>query len=217
MAKDDSLANSRYLAKVALYEKWAPAAFKAFNEFARTSFADGALTTCEKEIIAVGCAHVLRCPYCIEYHVGLADNAGASQEEMAESIWVAIAMGAGACFAHAGVALKTLGGKTGDYYASDSGAATGEFAALVPQTYGAYAEMQHAALAAGALTAGFKRLVAIACAHNTRCPWCIDHHVAEALTGGQSRAAIAEAIWVAIEMGAGACFGHAGLAAARME
>ena len=78
MAKLDSLSHSDYLAKVGLYKKWAPAAFAAFNEFASASFADGVLSNREKEIIAVGCGHSLRCPYCIDYHVKLARDAGAS-------------------------------------------------------------------------------------------------------------------------------------------
>ncbi len=40
--------------------------------------------------------------------------------------------------------------------------------------------------------------------------------VERALAEGCSKAAIAEAIFVAIEMAAGACLGHAGLAAALM-
>lgn len=217
MAKLESLSRSDYLAKVGLYEKWAPAAFAAFNEFAGATFADGALSNKEKEIIAVGCAHSLRCPYCIDYHIKLARGAGASKEELGEAIWVAIAMGAGACFAHAAVAVKTLNGQSGDFYASDNGSAISQFSTLVPQVYGAYANFKHAAFAAGVLAVDFKHLIAIACAHNTRCPFCIEHHVLEALDADQENAAVAEAIWVAIEMGAGACFGHAGLAAAILE
>ena len=217
MAKVDSLSRSNYLAKVGLYAKWAPRAFAAFNEFAAASFADGILSNKEKEIIAVGCAHSLRCPYCIDYHIKLARDAGASKEELAESIWVAIAMGAGACFAHAAVAIKALNNQSGDFYATDGGRAINEFATLIPQTSGAYANFQHAAFADGVLSVKFKRLVAIACAHNTRCPFCIEHHVTEAQAADEQKGAIAEAIWVAIEMGAGACFGHAGLSAALLE
>ena len=217
MPKLDSLSRSEYLAKVGLYEKWAPEAFAAFNKFAGATFADGALSNGEKEIIAVGCAHSLRCPYCIDYHVKLAFSAGASKEELAESIWVAIAMGAGACYAHAGVAIKALNGEAGDFYTGDRETAINTFSTLVPQTFGAYADFKHAAFSDGILTQPFKHLIAIACAHNTRCPFCIEHHVNQAVDAGQENAVIAEAIWVAIEMGVGACFGHAGLAAAILE
>ncbi len=217
MPKLDSLSRSEYIAKVGLYEKWAPAAFAAFNKFAGAAFADGVLSNKDKEVIAVGCAHSLRCPYCIDYHIKLALEAGASKDEMAEAIWVAIAMGAGACFAHAAVAMRTLNGVSGDFYASDENAAINEFSSLVPQASASYSEFKHTAFSAGVLTAEFKQLIAIACAHNTRCPFCIEHHIEQAQALDQPNTAIAEAIWVAIEMGAGACFGHAGLAAAILE
>jgi AhpD family alkylhydroperoxidase len=217
MADVDSLACSGHLAKVALYEHWAPSAFKAFQKLQGAAFEDGALSLKEKELIAVGCAHVLRCPYCIEHHVKLALEAGATRQEMAESIWVAVAMGAGACLAHASIAVQTLEGEAGDYYAPGSLDNLGTLAELVPAASAACKALADAAFEDGALSGATKELVAIACAHNTRCPFCIDVHIRKALELGLTREQIAEAVWVAIEMGAGACFGHAGLAAALLE
>lgn len=217
MNRPASLSHSTYLAKTALYERWAPEPLRSFERLAEACFRDGALSRREKELIAVGSAHVLRCPYCIDYHIGLALKAGSDKSEIAEAIWVGIAMGAGACFGHAAVAMRSLDGLSGDYYAPDTKQRSGDLAALHPTAYGAYTELHHAAFSDGALTQGLKELIAVACAHNTRCPFCIDTHVRAALDAGYERKAIAEAVWVAIEMGAGACFGHAGLAAAIME
>ena len=88
---------------------------------------------------------------------------------------------------------------------------------MVPAAYGAYAELNYAAFKEGELSAGFKELIALACAHNTQCPFCIDTHVRAALDAGRNQVEVAEAVWVATEMGAGACVGHAGLAAAILE
>lgn len=217
MPKLDSLSRPEYINKVELYKKWAPAAFDAFNKFAGATFADGVLSNKEKEIIAVGCAHSLRCPYCIDYHIKLALEAGALKEEIAESIWVAIALGAGACLSHAAIASKTLDRETGDFYTSQASTGMKKFSALMPEVYTRYVEFEKAAFDDGVLASKFKYLIAIACAHNTRCPFCIEHHVEQALKVNQPNEVIAEAIWVAIEMGAGACFGHAGLAAAILE
>ena len=71
-------------------------------------FEEGALTTKTKELIAIGAAHVTRCPYCIEIHVNSAKRAGASVEEIAEAVFVGIAMNAGAAFAHSCIAMDFL-------------------------------------------------------------------------------------------------------------
>ena len=217
MNRPASLSHSTYLKKTALYERWAPKPLHAFGRLAEACFQDGALSRREKELIAVGSAHVLRCPYCIDYHVGLARKADAEKPEIAEAIWVGVAMGAGACYGHAAIAMQSMDGASGDYYAPDTKERLGDLAALHPAAYGAYTELHHAAFSDGALKRKFKELIAVACAHNTRCPFCIDTHVRAALDAGYERKEIAEAVWVAIEMGAGACFGHAGLAAAIME
>jgi AhpD family alkylhydroperoxidase len=82
--------------------------FGAFSDFDRKVFEEGALPVKAKELLAVACAHVTRCPYCIEAHVGRARTAGASEEEIAEAIFVATAMSAGASLAHACVAMAAL-------------------------------------------------------------------------------------------------------------
>ena len=217
MNKPNSLSHPSHLEKVPLFEQWAPGPLQAFRHLAEQCFADGALSTQDKELVAVGCAHVLRCPYCIDHHIDLAQKAGVGKPALAEAIWVGIAMGAGACYAHAAVAMQTLAGEKGDYYAPGATDRLQSLAAMVPAAYGAYADLNHAAFTDGTLSTGFKELIALACAHNTQCPFCIDTHVKAALDVGRSKEEVAEAVWVAIEMGAGACVGHAGLAAAILE
>jgi len=82
--------------------------FDAFSDFDAKVFAEGALPSRVKELIAVGCAHVTRCPYCIDFHVQKARKAGATEEEIAESVFVAVAMSAGASMAHACVTIDSL-------------------------------------------------------------------------------------------------------------
>jgi AhpD family alkylhydroperoxidase len=80
----------------------------ALVTFDEKVFEEGALTTKTKELIAIGAAHVTRCPYCIEIHVNSAKRAGASDEEIAEAVFVGIAMNAGAAFAHSCIAMDCL-------------------------------------------------------------------------------------------------------------
>lgn len=48
-----------------------------------------------KELISVAIALVVRCPYCIAFHVYKALEAGATQEELREAAMVAVTFGAG--------------------------------------------------------------------------------------------------------------------------
>ena len=86
----------------------APDASRAFHDFSNAVFADGALSTKTKHIIAVAVAHVSQCPYCIKGHTRAALNEGASPEELMEAIWVAAEMRSGAAFAHSVIALAEI-------------------------------------------------------------------------------------------------------------
>lgn len=86
----------------------APDAEHAFREFSKRVFADGALSTKVKNLIAVAAAHVTQCPYCIRGHTKAALRYGATEEEIMEAIWVAAEMRAGAAFAHSTLALDTM-------------------------------------------------------------------------------------------------------------
>ena len=82
--------------------------FNSFFSFDNKVFEEGALSVKVKELIAIGAAHITRCPYCIDGHVKRAKKAGASDEEIAEAIFVGIAMSAGASVAHSCIAMDAL-------------------------------------------------------------------------------------------------------------
>ena len=81
----------------------APEAYRAFLDFDGKAFAAGALDTKTKELIAVGIAHITQCPWCIDAHTGRATKAGATDKELGEVIFVAMAMAAGAAFSHSAI------------------------------------------------------------------------------------------------------------------
>ena len=81
-------------------DNWSNFSGKVFNE--------GVLPAKTKELIAVAAAHITRCPYCIAGHTRAARKAGATEEEIAEAILVAVAMNAGASLAHSNLAMKEL-------------------------------------------------------------------------------------------------------------
>ena len=86
----------------------APDAYRAWLDFDRKAMADGALPKKTKELIALGIAQITQCPWCIQAHTKKAASAGASDAEIAETTFVAMAMAAGAAWSHGGLALQCL-------------------------------------------------------------------------------------------------------------
>lgn len=83
---------------------------------------------------------------------------------------------------------------------------------LAPEIHQAFEEFSRKVFAQGALTGKTKQLIAVAVAHVTQCPYCIDGHTRLAQRKGASPEEIMEAIWVAAEMRAGGAYAHSTLA-----
>jgi AhpD family alkylhydroperoxidase len=83
-----------------------PDLFASFAEFDKKVFEESTLSIKIKELIAIAAAHITQCPFCINAHTKRAKKAGASDGEVAEAIFVAMALGAGASFAHGALAMQ---------------------------------------------------------------------------------------------------------------
>ena len=83
---------------------------------------------------------------------------------------------------------------------------------LAPPTHDAFREWSKQVFAAGALDAKSKQVIAVAVAHVTQCPYCIQAHTKAALRKGATDQELMEAIWVSAEMRAGGAYAHATLA-----
>jgi AhpD family alkylhydroperoxidase len=81
---------------------------EAYGAFNNKVFEEGAISKKNKELIAIACAHITHCPYCIDGHTKRAKEMGVTEEEIAEAIFVATAMAAGASMAHSNIAMKAL-------------------------------------------------------------------------------------------------------------
>ena len=88
----------------------APELWKKFNEWYSAVFADGALTEREKALIALGVAHAVQCPYCIDAYTQACLEKGASREQMTEAVHVSAAIKGGAALVH-GVQMKNAAEK----------------------------------------------------------------------------------------------------------
>lgn len=85
-----------------------------------------------------------------------------------------------------------------------------------PEQTDAFKAFSRSVFADGALPAKTKQLIAVAAAHVTQCPYCINAHTDGALSSGATPEEIMEAIWVAAEMRAGAAYAHSALALERI-
>ncbi len=91
---------------VAELHKAAPGAMKAFREMSAATLQPGVLDTKTKELMAVAISVAVRCDPCVTYHVSAARRAGATREEIAETVGLAIYMGAGPSAMYAAQALE---------------------------------------------------------------------------------------------------------------
>lgn len=88
--------------------KETPSVMAAFGRLHGAAASDGALSPKIKELIALAIGITVRCNGCIAYHVHDALKAGASREEILETIGVAILMGGGPSVVYGTEAMTAL-------------------------------------------------------------------------------------------------------------
>ncbi|HEY0264209.1 MAG TPA: carboxymuconolactone decarboxylase family protein [Granulicella sp.] len=94
------------LARLKHLDTDAPEAMKAFRAFDEAAMAEGAIPVKYKELMAVAVALTTQCPYCLEIHSGKARAAGATEQELGETVMVAAALRAGAAITHGTHVIK---------------------------------------------------------------------------------------------------------------
>ena len=85
-----------------------PGTMKGFGLLHQESMKAGALSEKQKELLALGIGIAVRCDGCIAFHTHEALAHGATSEEIAETIGVAISMGGGPALMYAAHALEAL-------------------------------------------------------------------------------------------------------------
>jgi len=78
-----------------------PGTWDAFTSLHRSAVAEGAVATRLKEAVALAISVVKRCDGCIAYHAKAAARAGATPEEVAEMLGVALLMDGGTASVYA--------------------------------------------------------------------------------------------------------------------
>ena len=92
--------------------KNAPDLWRKFSEWYGAVFAEGALSEREKCLIALGVAHAVQCPYCIDAYTQDTLSKGCDLDQITEAVHVAAAIRGGASLVH-GVQMRNVATKIG--------------------------------------------------------------------------------------------------------
>jgi len=101
----DSYYDAHDLGRFSEIGEEAPELGRKFFEWYTAVFADGALSQREKSLIALGVAHAVQCPYCIDAYSRDCLEKGSNLEQMTEAVHVAAAIRGGASLVH-GVQMR---------------------------------------------------------------------------------------------------------------
>ncbi|WP_322107023.1 carboxymuconolactone decarboxylase family protein [Paraburkholderia sp. J41] len=102
---------------------------------------------------------------------------------------------------------------TSHYYDKDDATHRMEIAKLAPEDFKAWANLNNiVSRENGAIPLKYRELIAIAVAHSTGCPYCIESHAKKGKAAGVTKAEMGEAVMLAAALCAGAAAAHGGLA-----
>lgn len=90
----------------------APELAQKFFAWYGAVFADGALTAREKALVALGVAHAVKCPYCIDAYTQDTLSKGCDLDQLSEVVHVAAAITGGAALVH-GVQMRNVAKQQG--------------------------------------------------------------------------------------------------------
>lgn len=93
-------------ATLAEFRQTHPKAGKGFTDLHHGTMGDGSLTPREKELVALGIGISKQCVDCIGFHMQSAIKAGATRDDIADTIGVAMMMGGGPAYMYGVKALE---------------------------------------------------------------------------------------------------------------
>ncbi|MGE5384835.1 MAG: carboxymuconolactone decarboxylase family protein [Betaproteobacteria bacterium] len=99
-----------------------------------------------------------------------------------------------------------------NYYDSDDLKRLRDMKAAAPADFEAWLNLDRiVAREDGAIPRKYRELIALAVAHSTQCPYCIEVHVRNAKKAGASKAEVAEAVLLSAALRAGGAAAHGGM------
>ena len=194
-----------------------PELARRFFEYYGAVFQPGALGIRVKALAALGAAHIVQCPYCIDAYTKSALEAGADLEQLSETVHVAAAVRAGATLVLGMQAMTqaealTMGeppAPEAEGYYDPAHLALREKHEKLPTTlFEPQKSWETRAFSDGSLEARDKAAIALAAAHALSCPYAIDAAGRRCRSARLDLAAMTEAVHVAAAIRGGASLIH---------
>ena len=201
---------------IAKFEDLVPELHDSWSGYKDEVFKEGVLTVKDKQLIALACAHITGCDECIKFRTKLAKENGATNEEMAESVYIAMRLAMGQPYAFSSIAfenydlMKNKGDVTKGYFISKNiTPQIMDFHKVSGSMRDKFASFHDLVYEDGHLSKKLKKgLMGLACAILAKCPWCIRSCIRDGLQEGVTKEEITEAINIAMVMNATACVSH---------
>lgn len=108
MDKPYTHAADQVLAGLALLREGAPEAAKAFGALSLAATASKSIDTKTKELMALAIGIAVHCEGCVAFHTRAALKAGATRQEVVETVALAVYMGGGPAVVYGGDALRAF-------------------------------------------------------------------------------------------------------------
>jgi AhpD family alkylhydroperoxidase len=106
MSKDFAQIANDVMTGVGMIRQGAPDTMKAFGALSTAATAAKAIDTKTKELMALAIGIAVHCDGCVAYHTKMAHHHGATREELAETVALAVYMGGGPAAVYGGDALR---------------------------------------------------------------------------------------------------------------
>ncbi len=106
MSKDFVQIADEVTSGIGLLRQGLPDAMKGFGSLSMAATASKAIDTKIKELMALAIGIAVHCDGCVAYHTKMAHQHGASREEVAETVALAVYMGGGPAAVYGGDALR---------------------------------------------------------------------------------------------------------------
>ena len=106
MSKDFAQIANDVTTGVGLLRQGAPDTMKAFAALSTAATTSNAIDTKTKELMALAIGIAVHCDGCVAYHTKMAHHHGATRQEVAETVALAVYMGGGPAAVYGGDALR---------------------------------------------------------------------------------------------------------------
>ena len=178
------------------FENLVPELNERWAGFRDEVFKEGLISAKDKQLIGLACAYVTESRHDIRTRTILAKELGATDEEIAESVYIAMRLAIGQPYAFSSIALENY-----DLMKNKGSVFQGYFMSK-NITCSAFHELVYED---GHLPKKLKKgLMGLACAMLAKCPWCIRSCIRDGLQEGVIKEEIVEAINIAMVMNASA-------------